>query len=243
MKHGILILVLGALLFGTGCMQMEDHLTVNADGSGTWSYTIGLSAQLAAMAEQGGGEQDGPATTRADLEKMAAAVGGKVESFETGTKGGSKIYSGSISFPSIEKFVNSEIGTETGWTFRNHKGHLYAKLPSGMMPDGPGDKKETSEEEFNMMKGMMNGLKVSRSITLPNEIVNHNGAPGKGNTIKWEFGMNANTTKAAADNAGKVKPGAICPLDGIKFNLPLNPPPKAKPKAGGDGAETLEFNF
>jgi hypothetical protein len=251
-KHAVLFVVCGALLFGTGCIQMEDHLTVNADGSGKWSYSFGMSPQLAAMAEQGGGEQDGPATNRADLEKAAQTIGGKVESFETSTKGGWKVFSGEISFPSIERFVNSELGTETGWTFRNHQNHLYAKLP-GMMPDGPGggdEDKETSEQEFQMMKGMMNGLKVARSITLPNTIVNHNGAIGEGNTINWVFEMTAKTTKAVADNAGKVKPGAICSLDGIKIKLPLNPPPKPEPDFGDDdgdgeggGAETLEFNF
>jgi hypothetical protein len=249
MKQTCILFVVSALLLGSGCIQMEDHLTVNADGSGIWSYRFGLSPQLAAMAEQGGGEQDGPATNKADLEKAAASVGGKVESFETGTENGWKTYSGSISFPSIERFVNSELGTETGWTFRNHQNHLYAKLPAGMMPDGPGgqDKdKESSEQQFQMMKGMMNGLKVSRSITLPNQIVNHNGAAQEGNTIAWVFEMTPTTTKAVADNAGKVKPGAICPLDGINFTLPLNPPPKPKPNIGGDndaGEATLEFNF
>jgi hypothetical protein len=250
MKPAVMFVVCGALLFGTGCIQMEDHLTVNKDGSGSWSYKFGLSPQLAAMAEQGGGDQDGPATSRADLEKAAASIGGKVESFEEGTKGGWKTYSGTISFPSLEKFVNSELGTETGWTFRNHQNHLYAKLPGGMMPDGPGgDGEESTEQEFQMMKGMMNGLKVSRSITLPNDVVNHNGEPVKGNTINWVFELTAKTTKAVADNAGKVKPGAICALEGITLKLPLNPPEKVEPDFGddsgdgGDGAGALEFNF
>ena len=245
MKHFSLIFVIGALIFGSGCIQMEDHLTIKADGSGTYYYKMTVPA----LGDDGG--DDGPMTTKEGLEKFAASIDGKVELFETSTKNQSKTTEGKISFPSLEKLITSEVGSEIGWHFKNKQNHLYAKLPMGLTPDGDKqDDKEMSEQEFNQAKMFMNGLKFSRSITLPNKIVNQNASKVAGNTASWVFEINANTTKAEADNAGKVKPGAICSLEGVTIKLPLEPPPKPEPDfggdiddEGGDGEATIEFNF
>ena len=86
---------LGALvlaLFASSCIEQDNVIRVNKDGSGTITQTMLLSAEVLAMAAQGGGD---PTADMADKEKAASLAakmgeGVTVESVEPYEKDGRK---------------------------------------------------------------------------------------------------------------------------------------------------------
>jgi hypothetical protein len=66
-------LLLFTMAVATGCLQMEDQLVINGNGSGTWKVKVVYGAQLVAMMGEGVSSSNGNDVLM-DEAKFRAAV-------------------------------------------------------------------------------------------------------------------------------------------------------------------------
>jgi hypothetical protein len=226
------------LVATTGCIQWKDHLKVEADGSGRYKYQITVTAQLAAMMQQGaqGGQNQFP-MTKEDMEKLVADIeGAKVLSFSSKTVNQSTVITGDVEFTSIENCLKSDLGQMLGWKFEKDGDDLVATIANNDFANGLGGEGEATPEQkqqFGMMKAMMAGLKIEKTLTLPSTVTETNAAKKKASSAKWTLiEIKADTTFEQAQEFGKNIPSASCSAKGVTFTLPLEP---KQPARGGRG--------
>ena len=244
--------VLAVAILATGCIQMQDQLTIAKDGSGSWKYKMVLNPQLTAMMAQAeaeddanikmGDDDDMPPADRKALEEMVGkAKGAKVTSFTREVKDGSTIIVANVSFTSIEAVMDSELGEMINWYFYKDGNDLVATTKPLM--DEEDDDNEGGIQlgnEFQMAKGMMQGLRVNRRLSLPAAPTKHNAHGVKGNLAAWDFRMTPETTEAQFKKASNTNPEYRTSAAGIAFKLPLGTKPGVKKPVKELGIDTQE---
>jgi hypothetical protein len=218
------LLVCSAALL-TGCFELEDTLTVNANGSGSWSFRMKLGAQMAAMQDSNDGMSfDGQILTIEDqFRKTVSTIrGARLTAYQLEKKEESTTVSGKVEFDSIlEMYRSKKLKKQFEWEFKKVGDQLEASIPKGIMNGG--NDETTTQLKFNSMKAMMLGLKIDRTLVMPNKITGGNGAKQSENRARWTFEITKKTTEADYKKISTEKPKAICSAAGVTFKLPLSP--------------------
>ena len=227
MKETLPILLAFVAAFLTGCFEMEDTFTVNADGSGNWKFRMTLGPKMVAMKSSGDGfKMEGDIVS--DEKKLRAAVakakGVRLVSFSETKHDGKITTKGEIEFESIvDLYRIKDFEGQLNWEFTKVGDRLVAQIRQGILGGSDKGKDPTEQMEWGSVKAMMMGLKVDRTLVLPNEITSANGKEKSGRSGRWVAGIASDTTKEQFKAMGDRRPAATCSANGIGFKLPLGP--------------------
>ena len=214
-----LMAMLGVLLSMSGCIKMKDVLQINADGSGYWDMTVVLSPKTVQMAKQGQGKSNLPMTKEEAEAKIAGVDGVKLEAYsvvedaETG-----QTIKAKYSFTSLAALATSPAAGEGfGWEFKQDGDELVARLPNkGAGPDG-----EMDDQQFMMMKQMMAGLDIDRTLIMPNKVTKAQDVEKLGpKKVKVQMKITDVSTKDDIKKMSAIKPEIRCSMKGVKIDLP-----------------------
>ena len=206
----------------TGCLELEDTLTVNADGSGTWKFSFVLGPQMTAMIASGGNNKNQTIFREPEFRREIAAVkGAEVIAYRSEVVEGKMSFSGEVRFRSIAEMYRAEaLREQFNWEFREVDGRLEARITDGLMSSGDSS---SMKIKFESVKPMLVGMKMNRTLVLPNAIDSANATEQQGKRARWFFEIDSQTTEAQFNELNKLSPKAVCGLDGVGFKLPLGP--------------------
>lgn len=158
----LLLFVLTFMLLFSGCVQLKVDTTVNPDGSGSASASIGIESYIYDMAIEGGAEDP-----FADILSEAAAQNIQAETYEDDTYTGVRFKQ---DFTTIESLMCIEPETKSGLTLsQSRKGGKQSMVLSGNFTLGENLKQNLTASEFDLSQ-----VDMKLSITVPLDIVDTN---------------------------------------------------------------------
>jgi hypothetical protein len=220
------LLALLAVAF-TGCIQLEDTLTVNGDGSGSWKFDIALGPQMTAMIASGGSQGNNTLFKEVEFRAAVAKIkGARVVSYSVKTEPSGMKVKGEMAFQSIvEVYRSKAFDEQLNWELKKVGGNLEADIRKGMMGGSSDDRDTdlTSNMDFKSIKGLMVGMKMDRTLVLPNKVLSGNSSEKSGNRARWVVELTKDTTEAQFKKMNAERPHAVCSAAGVFFKLPLSP--------------------
>ncbi|MGB0579243.1 MAG: hypothetical protein ACPGVU_06025 [Limisphaerales bacterium] len=227
MRNLLPILLAAAAVLFTGCFEIEDTLTVNADGSGHWKFRMKLGPKMTAMVATKKDSITFGGDIMTEEKKLREAIkqikGARLISFSTKQADGELTTKVEIAFDSIvELYRSPRFKEQLNWEFRKVGGRLEATIKTGILGED-GDDDVTKQMEFSALKAGMSGLKIDRTLVLPNQVISANGKEKSGKRARWFVELTTDTTEEAWKKHRKVKPIATCSAAGVTFKLPLGP--------------------
>ncbi len=217
MKKLMVIALFAVMVLLYGCIEYEEHLVLNADGSGTLTVKYAMSEQMAAMAGQQDAEKGQLPMDKKKIEKLFAGKDDlKLSNVNVSIEDGKRVISFTLVFDSIEKLQKSDFAPfkESLKFARNEDGSFSyeRKMSAGSDMGGPqmkpveqtepgqGEKSKmpegTEEMGEEMMKGMMKGMmggmapKFTYKLTLPAKIAETNADSHEGRNAEWKIEIN-----------------------------------------------------
>ncbi|MFT5130583.1 MAG: hypothetical protein ACI8W8_004214 [Rhodothermales bacterium] len=227
------LLLLGALCCG-GCLEYEDHLAIAADGSGTWSYNVLLGPQLAGIlqSEDGKGKlQIAGDSTMAESEfrdEVDDIPGAEVTQFETQLEGEQLRVTAAIRFTDLKPVVEGDVGRTMGWGFTRDGNELLvtAMTTLSALDTSRGIQIGGKDGDFNMIKAMLSGARIAKTLTLPSPISDGNADCTEGATATWEMAITEALTEPEFARMKTFQPRVRCAIAEFAPSLPLLPPAK-----------------
>ncbi len=201
-----LLIVLALCLTLAGCYEDQAQVTINADGSGSFTQTLQMSEQLvvAVMSEDGGDgfSRDAPfEMTQADLQAKLGAAG-TITAFEVqGRDDGGKTITVAGTFDEVAAFMQSEYASDT------------LKLSLDSEADGQALVRWLVQEDagngpsLDQLYGLAKGMRVVRQVNLPTAPMSDQGVV-EANRIEWTMdltdrqGLEATKAMIAASDGG-----------------------------------------
>lgn len=195
-RGSVLMLALLTCLTVAGCYEDKAHITINADGSGTFEQTVRMSEQLVVSVtsedNQAGMSSDMPFDMeRAEFEDMLGGAA-TIESFDVrDLDDGGKLITVKGRFDDAATFFQSEYADE--------------RLNLGIAADGEGratlswvanENQGGDGPSMDQMYGLAKGLKIVRQVTLPSAPESDAGTVN-GNQIEWALDLSNRETLAA----------------------------------------------
>ena len=211
-------LALVVALCTSGCLQSKDHLRLNADGSGRWSYRITLGPQMAAMLASD--DADSPDTmTAVGVRKAAKETKGvTLRICEEKREGASQVLTVDLTFDSIADLANGPFAEQLGWELKSEGGQLVVYSPYGPFGD---EHVEGVSMDISGMKPLLVGFEMARKITLPNPVLETNGRKQETHAAVWSFAVKADTGKEDLQKMGEMRPRVACAMTGVTMKLPV----------------------
>ena len=227
------LLILSFIVAGTfsGCIHVEQSLTLNGDGSGTLDVTYGMSkeniAQMQEMSKQAvedGGTNDtekaspfdfNEADIRADF-KEYEQHGVTLSSVRTEETNNWKFVYLKIAFQNLEGLSHTEfVSDRTVTLVKNEAGHyVYRQAvanPEEELPEG------TDQASVNdMMSGFMKGFHAVMKVHTPGKILTTNAGASDEQSATWDFDLEKDPT--ALQRAQKLD--IQVEFDGAGLNIP-----------------------
>jgi hypothetical protein len=208
-----------AIVFGTsGCLQSKDHLKLNADGSGRWSYRITLGPQMAAMVASGDAEDPDMMTAAGVRNAAKLTKGVTLRICQEKREGNSQVLTVDLTFDSIADLANGPFAEQLGLELKTEGGKLVVYSPAGPFGD---EHVEGVNMDISGMKPMLVGFKVARMITLPNPVLETNGQKRDTHASVWSFAVDADTSEADLKKMGDLRPRVTCAMTGVTMKLPV----------------------
>jgi hypothetical protein len=201
MKRLITPLLLALSLFLSGCIDMDQELVINSDGSGKMTVTLGMAETLMAMVKaQSGKDGEAVCTMDADDDAFIQAndyVSGV--SYSERQEAGMYYCTKSIAVSDFRKFREARDAIVTGDNDKFEFPFTIEDLPDGNIrltqdfsnigrddPNQTETEKEASEMAMKMMRSMMAGRYFSITVKAP-KIVSSNGQISEdGTTVTWK---------------------------------------------------------
>ena len=228
-----LVLICGCLLLLPGCIELEETITINKDGTGLYESRQVFSEQLTTMLQSGMGA-GGPSSMNlpSSKEELEQAFRGKgVRIVDSSFKIKDKRLTGEfrVEFDNAVEFFNTQ-GMQKRFQFfkSGNELHLRSVKDPGMSskelsPDRPeGGKVEDAMEKAmkEAMKEFLKDFKVDITINMPDNISESNAMKVKGRSAHWIIDektlLNPGTAMVLSDQLW-----ARCSADGLGF-IPLN---------------------
>lgn len=208
-----------------GCLQLEDRLTLNADGSGRWQIKIVMPTQQKSVKTKQMTLKSSNSVIAIEStlrETLAKLKGVTVLSYEQKTNDADVTITADVKFASIvELYRDPEISRQLLWTFRKVNDDLLVSAERSQ--HSPDIDQLPSGLEFDTIKSLMMGLKIDRTLILPNPITATNAEEHGKHHARWLFEITKDTTHEQFAERGRNVPRASCSLSGIRFPLPLTP--------------------
>lgn len=225
---------IACLLLLGGCFEDEAIITLNSDGSGTFSQKLTLSERLITAASDDNTSSDLPPITIDDVRSEIGSALNITDIRETGLPDGGKVIEIEGTFDKPEAFFLSEFCRET----------LRVRLASA--DTGKAAIHHTMESSddsspgptLTQLYGLAKGLYVSRTVRLPTPIERTNGQLSDDNrAVQWEMDLRhqqgLEKTRAFVEGADKGKGIAVFDASALTFSLPLQVETTAESTASG----------
>jgi hypothetical protein len=223
-----LLALLGSLLLSVSCIRVEQTLTLQADGSGTFDLRYGMSEEDAAEMKRMAGqaaEAEGLAageapqspfdfdeeSVRKDFEEYRSS-GVTLEKVKSETVDGWKYINLTVRFASLKSLAETEFVSDRGLSLtRRPDGHYefrQAAPPQETEPDvgAVGD----------MMNEVMKGFHATVRVVVPSRIVESNADRAEDRAVTWEFDLARDAR--ALERARKMDLRVV--FDGQGIDLP-----------------------
>ncbi|MFT5130726.1 MAG: hypothetical protein ACI8W8_004357 [Rhodothermales bacterium] len=215
---GLILCLATLLLTCSGCLQSKDHLRINADGSGRWTYRVTLGPQMTAMVASG--EDDGPATLTAAGVKAAAeqTKGVTLKTCKETKEGGSQTLTVDLTFESIAELASGPFAEQLSLELKAEDGQLVVYSPLGPFGEEDGDGMNI---DLSSMIPLFAGFETARMITLPNPVLETNGQKRETHAAVWSFAVDANTSKDDFKKMSDMRPRVACAMTGVTMKLPV----------------------
>jgi hypothetical protein len=225
----------GALVLATGCLKIDQTLTIRADGSGdfriAYSMTehalteIAAMRQLAANLDQAAGKPAGEADKDLvnpfvfdeqavrNLVAQYEKDGIRLKSLRTGTREGWRFVDLNVSFERLEALARTPLMHNKTFTLTRTKNNDYL-LVQKMWTAGAAAELRGVDIEKDLTP-ILAGLGLATRINTPGAIVNANSPTWSRNTVSWdvEFEKNPQMFLKFAED------GMYVVFDGTGLNL------------------------
>lgn len=197
-----------ALLFAvTGCIKVDQTLTLNQDGSGTFELRYGMAEQTIAqieamqqmsqaMGEEMELEQDNSfefdeAQVRADFAENPVD-GVELVSVQSEVIDGWKYMQIKLRFASLEALAQTSFFEDSGMSLTRDEAGNYVLVQRSGGPDAlTGEEAdaaaEMQEQMMAQMAAMFSGLRIVSRIETPTDIVESNATEVRGRQATWIF--------------------------------------------------------
>ncbi|WP_462319778.1 hypothetical protein [Halochromatium sp.] len=198
-----------ALAFtATGCIKVDQTLTLNQDGSGTLDIRYGMSeqaiAQLEAMEKMGqamqenGGEPiDMEADTPFDLDFDEAQVrqefeakkleGVEMVSATSETVAGWRYMDLELSFEDLEALKQTDFFDDSELSLSKDAEGNYVLVQRSTEGDAGGDMDDMDPQMLKQMATMFAGMRIANRFVVPTEIIETNATEVDGQTAAWVY--------------------------------------------------------
>lgn len=233
--------MLVAVLVLTGCIKLDQTVSLNADGSGILKMRYGMSeqtiAQLKAMEQMGqsmGGEgaemeADTPFDLEFDEEKVRedfasqGLEGVELRSVASETVDGWRFMDLELTFDDLAALQKTEFFEDSALSLTKDAEGNYVLLQRTGDGDaspaaGPGDEEALSAAMMQQMSAMFAGLRIESTVVVPTEIVETNATEVSGNRASWVYDIDED-------------PGVLSKLEDLDLRVVF----------AGDGLELAEF--
>jgi len=205
------IAVFAAALTLSGCIKVDQTVSINPDGSGTLDMIYGMSeqtiAQLEAMEQMAAGMKEEGTEAESDSpldfdeaevrEKFAQEKPEGVQLLDVSSESrdGWKYMKVKLAFDDLDSLKNTEFFEDSELTLtKNAEGNyvLVQKLGSDDM-GLPGSQTESEgaqgmdEKAMQAMAAMFAGLRIAMTVAVPGEIIDTNATQVEGNRASWVY--------------------------------------------------------
>lgn len=202
MKKWTWVFGLAAVLALSGCIKMDQDITLNKDGSGNVKFMYGMSEQtinqMKAMAQMGGEEGvevDSDSPFEFDEQKVKKEFedlkdrGITLKSVKTETKDGWQYMHIDFDFQDVSKLGESEVMGDSPVTIaKNADGNYVITSKMGGDEMGMG---EGNEEQMKQMLPMLAGMRMALKVTTPTKIISTTAPIKTDNSAQWVFDADA----------------------------------------------------
>ncbi len=199
MRKLMWVLGLGAIVALSGCVKMEQDITLNKDGSGNVKFMYAMSEQMISQMEmmaQMGAEEDmevdddamefDEAKVRKSFEELKDQ-GITLNSVRSESRGGWKYMHVDFDFQDVAKLGETEAMGESPVTItRNEDGNYVITSTMGGEDIGLGDE-EMDPAQMQMMMPMLSGMRIAVKINTPTNIISTTAPVKTARSAQWVF--------------------------------------------------------
>jgi hypothetical protein len=218
------------VLLLTGCIKLDQTLTLNKDGSGTLDIRYGMAEQTIAqleamerMSQQDGADSDADAEEGSPFDFDEAEVREKFEkekpegvelvSAASEVVDGWKYMKMRLSFEDLEALKRTEFFEDSDLSIRRDDNGNYVLTQKTGADDagiagapGGGDGEDAmAEAMMEQMAAMFAGLRIATSVVAPSEILESNATSVEGNKATWVFDIEEDPTVLSKLNGMDLK--------------------------------------
>lgn len=232
---------LASVLLIVGCVQVEQTLTLNADGSGSLAVSYGMSkedvAQMEAMSREAfeaeGMTNDPEAYAMFDFDeddiradfKAYEQHGVTLQSVKTAESNGWKYVHLNVKFKSLEGLSRTEfISDRTISLVRDEEGHYLFRQAAAQTPAEEEAAGKEQDDVAAAMADLMKGFRAVMIVRAPSKILSSNAGASDETSATWEFDLAKDPN--ALERAQKLDMQVR--FDGTGLSLP-----EFKPAGGG----------
>ena len=231
MKKWIWVLSLVAVIALSGCLKMEQDITLNKDGSGNVKFVYGMSEQTIkqmeamkemskSMAEEGAEAEDDN-DFEFDVDKVKEgfkemeAQGITLNSATTTKKDGWEYMNIDFDFKDVSKLDDTPV-FENVSIIKNADGNyvITSKMDNNDMGGG-----DAGAEQMKAMLPMLSGMRIAIKINTPNPIVSTTATIKTKNSAEWVFDVDKDPDSflnMSKTNMEVVFGGAGCTIPEVK---------------------------
>ncbi len=194
----LLVTGLLALPFFAGCIQVEETITLNADGSGTMELSYSVAEEQAAMMESAvSGEEALDAGEDFSFSADAIRQQFKEMEFEgvellradSSVQNGRRHISMAVKFNSLSALAETPLLSERKVSLKKTgEGEYTFSQKANTAAISP----ESGAEMAAFMQSMLQGLKVEIRVKAPGPITASNATETRGNEARWVFDIATN---------------------------------------------------
>ncbi|MFT5240256.1 MAG: hypothetical protein ACI9OU_002486 [Candidatus Promineifilaceae bacterium] len=250
MKNSLSALfLLTAILFSSGCLDAQQTLVIQPDGSGTLAvdYSIAedtvkrIGRMLDLSENLPGSETNAPpaspndvfigllfnpkdADVKARLDNYAK-LGFEIEDYSFKSKKARRQISFKLKFDDLSVFSKADFFHTYGFSLSKNSQGQYVIQNSPVTTERPSSEWDFSDPEIKkLVAPFLNGFRFSLKIQLPGRITNSNAHHTRGNELEWVYAFDRDPyaiQKLQLDHVRVVfeSPGATLP----SFNQPPRP--------------------
>jgi hypothetical protein len=231
------------LLAACGCLEVDEALTINRDGSGTCELAYSISEQaivqmkamlkLKAQMEEAAGESDKASTGKgADYTFLFAEPADEhlrrgfgqyekhglvLEDLKVEARDGRRNVRMKISFPGLDSLSKTEFFPEHRLSIaRNPEGSCVLEL---VPMSGEKVPRITDEDTVRQLVPLLSGFRVTLKVNTPGRITETNASEKSDRTATWTFDFDKNPNAVPDLQNGLMK----VVFDGSGLDLPLTP--------------------
>ncbi len=227
MKKWAWVVGLAALAGLTGCIKMEQDITLNKDGSGSFKLMYAMSEQtinqMKAMAQMGaeeGVEVESNDDFEFDEKKVRAKFeelkdrGITLKNVKSETRDGWKYMHVDCDFQDLAKLGEAEVMGDSPFSIsKNAEGNyvIASKMGGGDM-----GMEDADAEQMKAMLPMLAGMRVALKVTTPTRIISTTAPTKTDNSAQWIF--DADTDPESILKMGQTKMEIV--FDGTGVTIP-----------------------